>query len=268
MILGISSYTFTWAVGVPGNMPENPLTETGLLSKASQLGTKLIQVADNMPLDKMDESRLKSFISAAASAGVMLEVGSNRMTADKLERYIGIAEKAGSKILRFVIDGEGYAPPLNDIIALIRDAEPELKKRRIVLALENHDRLRCSEFARIIEKVGSRYLGICLDCANSFGAGEGFHEVVGTLAPYTVNFHLKEVSIRRKYHRMGFDVEGRPFGQGQLPLEWMLGQLTDRCRTAILELWTPPEDTLEKTIARENEWAVQSISYLRRFIRE
>jgi 3-oxoisoapionate decarboxylase len=109
----------------------------------------------------------------------------------------------------------------------------------------------------------SGYAGICLDCANSLGAGEGIREVVETLAPYTVNLHLKEILIRRKSHRMGFDVEGKPFGQGQLPLEWILSKLTTACRTAILELWTPPEESIEETIFKENSWAEQSIRYLR-----
>ena len=64
---------------------------------------------------------------------------------------------------------------------------------------------------------------------------------------------------------MGFDVEGKPFGEGNLPLEWMLTQLTSKCRTAILEQWTPPEETLEKTIIKERNWARQSITYLRNY---
>ena len=48
---------------------------------------------------------------------------------------------------------------------------------------------------------------------------EGFHEVVSMLASYTVNFHLKEVSIQGEYHKMGFDVGGKPFGQVCLPLK-------------------------------------------------
>jgi 3-oxoisoapionate decarboxylase len=266
MILGIGSYTFTWAVGVPGHIPPYPLDEMGLIGKASELGVGLIQIADNLPLDKMDDKRIDKLVSAAAASGMMLEAGSNRMTADRLEQYIGIADRIGSGILRFVIDGEGYAPPLNQIVSIIRDAEPELKRRNIILALENHDRLLSREFAEIIERAGTSNAGICLDCANSLGAGEGIREVVETLAPYTVNLHLKEILIRRKFHRMGFDVEGKPFGQGQLPLEWILSKLTNACRTAIVELWTPPEENIEGTILKESSWAGQSIRYLRNFI--
>jgi sugar phosphate isomerase/epimerase len=194
-----------------------------------------------------------------------LEAGANILDPFNLERYILIAEKIGSKILRFAIDGKNYSPALQDVIPIIKNAEPELKKRNIILALENHDRLFASDFREIIETVGSPHVGICLDCANSLGLGEGFHEVVTALAPYTVNFHLKEVFIKRKYHMMGFDVEGRPFGEGCLPLQWMLGQLPTKCKTAILEQWTPPEETIEKTIEKERDWAGRSISHLKNY---
>lgn len=41
MRLGISSYSFTWAVGVPGNLPQKPLECTDLLNLAKSLGVLL-----------------------------------------------------------------------------------------------------------------------------------------------------------------------------------------------------------------------------------
>lgn len=249
-------------------MPPDPLGWGDLLTKAKDLDIRLLQIADNIPLHVMAVDELDRLIRAASDRNIELETGANRMTAENLELYLGIAEKMGSKILRFVIDGEGYKPDLKEIISIIKNAEPELKNRHIILALENHDRFLARQFVQIIDEVGSSFLGICLDCANSLGAGEGFHEVVTQLAPFAVNFHLKEVSIKRKYHMMGFDIEGKPFSEGCLPLEWMLTQLTSKCRTAILELWTPPEETLEKTIEKESKWAEQSVRYLRTWIKD
>jgi sugar phosphate isomerase/epimerase len=262
MKLGISSYTFTWAVGVKDHLPENPLTWRGLLDLAQELGVGLIQIADNMPLNKLTEDELESLIRIASDKGIELEAGTNNMTTENLELYLTIAERIRSKILRFVIDGENFKPAPVEVISKIRDVESEFRKRKIILALENHDRFQAHQFRKIIEDVGSPYVGICLDCANSFGAGEGFREVVNLLAPYVVNLHLKEILIKRKYHKMGFDIEGRPFGEGCLPLEWILSQLAPECRTAILELWTPPENTIQQTIKKEIEWAEKSIRYL------
>lgn len=68
-------------------------------------------------------------------------------------------------------------------------------------------------------------MGICLDSVNSMGAGEGIETIVEVLSPYTVNLHVKDFVVQRVYHMMGFVVEGRPAGQGMLPLEYLLEKL-------------------------------------------
>lgn len=266
MRLGISSYSFTWAVGVPGNLPQKPLKCTDLLNLAKSLGVLLVQIADNMPLHEMTANQLENLVHQAWELNLEIEVGAKNLTASNLERYIQIAGMFHSKILRFVIDAPGYRPTIEEVIAIIVHAEPKLRERNIILAIENHDRMFTDEFVQIMEKVNSPYVGICLDCANSLGVGEGFHEVVQKLAPYTVNFHLKEVSIKRKYHMMGFDVEGKPFGEGCLPLEWMLEQLLPKCQTAILEQWTPPEADVQMSMVKELDWAKRSIAYLSKYM--
>jgi sugar phosphate isomerase/epimerase len=266
MKLGISSYSFTWAVGVPGQLPPQPLSGTDLLNRAKSLGISLVQIADNMPLHEKTTEQLKSLVNQARELNIEIEIGAKGLTAYNLERYIQIAEMFHSKILRFVIDGPGYRPTIEEVIAIITHAEPKLRERNIILAIENHDRMFADEFVQIMEKINSPYVGICLDCANSLGVGEGFHEVVQKLAPYTVNFHLKEVSIKRKYHMMGFDIEGKPFGEGCLPLEWMLKQLPPKCQTAILEQWTPPEAEVQLSMVKELDWAKKSIAYLSKYL--
>lgn len=265
MKLGISSHSFAWAVGRAGFLPEKRLNELDLLEKARELNVNLVQVADNLPLHEMGPERIEKLASQARKMNIGLEAGAGKMTPENLETYIQLAEKIGSGLLRFIVDGKNYEPPLDEIVAIIRNAEGELKRRNIVLALENHDRILSTEFVEIMERIGSSHVGMCLDCANSLGAAEGLKEVVLNLAPYAVNFHLKEISIRRKYHNMGFDIEGRPFGEGSLPLQWMLGQLPEKCKTAILEQWMPPEKTIQETLAKEDDWAGKSIKYLKPF---
>jgi len=41
----------------------------------------------------------------------------------------------------------------------------------------------------------------------------------------------------------------------------------NRCRSAILELWTPPEKEIEDTITKEERWANESIDYLKYIIK-
>ena len=117
---------------------------------------------------------------------------------------------------------------------------------------------------------GRGHVGICLDTVNSMGVPEGPRHVVATLGPYTVNLHLKDFVVQRVPSMQGFVVEGRPSGEGMLDVPWLLGEMQRygrRC-SAIVELWSTPLETPEKTIEREREWAMRSISNLRKWIQE
>jgi 3-oxoisoapionate decarboxylase len=83
-----------------------------------------------------------------------------------------------------------------------------------------------------------------------------------------VNLHVKDFTIYRTSHMMGFTIAGRPAGQGMLDVPWLLGELRRHGKdpNAILELWIPPEQELADTISKELRWAQESIAYLREFI--
>mgnify|MGYP001821072080 CR=1 FL=1 len=263
MKLGISSYTYTWSVGVPGSIPREPRDEIKLLQKAADLEVDCLQIADNLPLHNMKEERLRDLKQKAEEAGIELEVGARGMTPDMLFRYMEIASLLDSSILRFVIDGPHFTPSIKEVIGIVKEAVPELEKSNIRLAIENHDRLLAREFLEIVEGSQSPNVGICLDSVNSMGAGEGIETITTILAPNTFNLHIKEFLVERHPHMMGFTIVGRPVGQGQMPLAWILEQLGPFCQSAILESWTPPEATVEQTMAKETRWAIESINYLK-----
>ncbi len=263
MRLGVSSYTYTWSVGVRGSEPAQAWNEKDLVEKAVELGVDVLQIADNLPLHNWDEKRLFALKQLATESGLSLEVGARCMTPDLLVEYIGICEILGSTLLRFVIDGEGFRPAVNEVVWILKGVVSELENKGIRLAIENHDRLKALAFKEIIEGTGSDHVGICLDSVNSMGAGEGIETVTLLLAPYTLNLHIKEFLVQRHPHMMGFTIEGRPAGKGQLPLKWMLEQLGPGCETAILEQWTPPEKEIAATVSKEQRWAEESINYLK-----
>jgi len=265
MQLGISTYTYGWAVGTPDNRPAAHLNEQALLDRAKAFGIGLVQFGDNLPLHDLSTEQLEALYQRALEAKIDLEVGARGLTVEHLERYVEIALRVDAHLLRFVIDRADYEPPVDDVVSLLKEASPLLHRHRITLALENHDRLKAREFARIIERVGSDNVGICLDSVNSMGAGEGLEEVVETLAPYTVNLHLKDFGIERLPHQMGFQIDGRPAGQGMLNVPWLVEQVGQygRCQTAILEQWVVPEEDIRETILKEQRWAEESLAYLR-----
>lgn len=260
---GLSSYAYTWAVGVPGQEPDHPLTAFDLVNLTCEAGMTVLQIADNLPLHLLPSGELKKLGSYSKQRGISIEVGTRRLDEVTLGTYLAIASFFGSPFLRMVIDDGSYRPSLPEIKSQIINALPEMKKLGIRLAIENHDRLSCRQFAEIIDGTDPNWVGICLDTVNSLGAGEGLETVVERLAPLAINFHVKEFHIRRADHKMGFLVEGAVLGEGMLPLESIIPKLGRNCITAILEQWTPPAGSIAETIRREKEWAVRSAYYLK-----
>lgn len=265
MRLGVSSYTYTWAVGVPGSMPLKQLSANDLIDKAAASGLTLVQIADNLPLEKLEEIELVFLRKYGEAKGVEIEMGGRGLTPEHTIRCIEAAATLNSPILRMVIDGTGYEPDLDYVISVIKDLIPEFRSRKIKLAIENHDRFKAREFEKIIQSVGSEWVGICLDSVNSMGAGEGFEEVSRILLPYTINLHIKDFTIRRVSHKMGIVIEGAPAGSGMLNISELVNKLyfTNSCQSAILELWTPPEKDFADTLVKEERWANESIEYLK-----
>jgi 3-oxoisoapionate decarboxylase len=269
MQLGLSSYTYTWAVGVPGSVPANPLSAFGLVDKACNSGLKLVQIADNLPLEEKSDDELSELYEYAVKKGVSIEMGSRGLTPEHTIKCLETAQKLHSPILRMVIDRCGYEPDLRMIKDIIKELLPEFKSKKIRLAIENHDRFKAREFEEIINAAGKEWVGICLDSVNSMGAGEGFETVSELLIPYTINLHIKDFTIFRVSHKMGFVIEGRQAGKGMLNISSVISSLSKkgRCQSAILELWTPPEPEIEDTILKEERWALESVDYLKNILK-
>ena len=268
MRIGIGTYTYTWAIGVTGSLPAYPMDAKKLIGKAAELGVSCVQIADNMALAELGKPALTEIKEYAATKGIAIEVGGRGLTEENLDRHINLASFFNAPVLRMVIDQGTYKPSGDITTGVIRNALGNLAAAGVVLALENHDRLPASAFKKIIGEVDSRYAGICLDCVNSMGIGEGLETVVANLAPYTVNLHVKDFIVKRVSHMMGFVVEGVPAGQGFLDLPHLLKALEPygKCKSAILELWTPPENNLTGTLEKEEAWARESIVYMKKTI--
>ena len=270
MRLGISSYTYGWAVLMETGRPEESMGALDLLNRGKSLGVRVVQLCDNLPASTWEEPAVARIAARARETGVSIEVGTRGTAPAHLRRMIAIAARLHSRILRVVIDTAHDRPEGPEVIDRIHQVLAHLESAGVTLAIENHDRFTAESLARIVSSFPLACVGICLDTVNSFGALEGPGVVVETLGPYVVNLHLKDFAVERFAHLQGFTIEGRPLGQGRLNVTWLLGRLKEfgRDPNAIIELWTPPEADPAATIAKEAAWAEQSIQAARQFIRE
>ena len=263
-VAGIGSFAFGWAAahGTP------PLDEHSLLAFAREHGITLVQLGDNLPVHEWSAERLGRFVEASRDAGIGVELGARGLTEEHLRRYLDLCRVLRATLLRFVPDAQSYQPTVDELVALLRNAAAALAAAGVTLAIENHDRFPAAALRHIVEEAGTRHVGVCLDTANSLGAGEGLAAVTDILAPLTVNVHVKDVAIRRLPHLMGFHIEGRALGDGQLSIRDTLERVASygRCGSVILEGWTPLGTMMEETIARERADAAVGIERLKRWV--
>lgn len=266
MRLGLGTYCYMWAHGVPGHHPETPMSAFDLLERSAALGARVVQFGPNLPLNEVD---LGALGSRARALRIELEVGVAGLEPDQIRAGAALCEALGATLLRTVDLYDGPARTAAEFEGKLRAALPVVERAGLRLAVENA-RTPARAMAAALDAVGSPHLGVTLDTVNSLAIPEGTVEVVDALARHTLCLHVKDFRVRRIWHMMGFTVEGTPAGQGQLDVPWLLDRLGEAGRNpnAILELWVPQQETLAETIALEETWVKESISYLRRFIAE
>ena len=108
MKLGVSSFTFPWAIG--GIEADHPLAMDAfaLLEKAHSLSAEVLQIADNLPIGHLGDAELQKLKTAADNFGIALEVGTRGIRSENIDRFLSIAQILGSPILRVVIDSKGH----------------------------------------------------------------------------------------------------------------------------------------------------------------
>ena len=266
MRLGLGSYACAWEIGVPGFFDgQSRMDAVGFIRQTADLGLRLAQIADNIPLQTIDRAELERIREASRTSGVQLELGTRGISPEHVRLYIELCRYLDCELLRVVVDTRAHEPSPDEVVDIVRTLVPELRKAGVTLAIENHDRFPARTYVDIVERIADPAVGICLDTVNSFGALEGPEIVVNTLAPHVVNLHVKDFKIRRMPHMMGFEITGVPAGEGQLNIGWLVSVLNKAGRdpSAILELWPSPEIDFDTMITKESGWRRKSVRNLR-----
>ena len=262
--LGISSWTYPWAIGVNGYpSPARPMRLADLLERAAALKVSVVQIADNLPVHKLGPEELRDIRDQAVSLGIKIEIGTRGVEPDHLLLYLNLALKLDALLVRTLTHTLESQPSLEQAEQWIREVLPEFEANGVTLGLENYEKHSSFALASTVRRFDSKHIGICLDTVNSLGVLELPQDVVETLAPLTVNLHVKDFLIERVPYKMGYIVSGAPAGLGQLDIPWLLSQMRSDEVSAILEQWPPLKESVEATIAMEQDWAECGVQYLR-----
>jgi sugar phosphate isomerase/epimerase len=249
--------------------PAHPVDAFELLRRTCDLGLHVIQYGPNLPLDVLSAADLDRLIAQAREWDIEFEICTRGIETDHLRRQLALCERTGAKLLRTIPEIGGAAAPVAVIPGYLRAILPDLERTGIKLGIEN-GKIPALELKAILDDVGSPMIGVVLDMVNSLAVPEGWRYVTEILAPYTICLHHKEFVVMRYWHMMGFTVEGRPAGQGQLDTRWLLDTL-DRAGAqynVILEVWPPEQKTVEEAVTLEDQWVKEGIPYLRQFVKD
>jgi 3-oxoisoapionate decarboxylase len=266
MRLGISSFAYAWAIGVPGYGGAG-MDVLAFLRRCCAHGVKLVQIADNLPVHQLGNQGFDDLISLERELGISVQLGMRGCAPDFLLRYLGFCERLRAPLLRVVIDSKQDKPDPHEAARRFRLVARDFERSGVVIAIENHDRFKARELRQVIEESESGAIGSCIDSVNSFGAAEGTETVLSALGPSALCLHIKDFAIDRLPHNMGFTIRGVPAGKGLLDLPAVIADLASCGREpdAFLELWPPLEGTIEETVAKEELWVGESLDYLSSF---
>ncbi len=267
MKLGVTSYTYRWAVGGDKRFGdsvtvEKPLKPFELVQKVADLGIEVVQICENVDLNLPDKE-LRKIGKTADDLGIKLELGASGMDISVLKRCVKMAELAHASLVRvYPTEKE----PVTRIAERIREFLPVLQTKNLLLAVENSSLwlYTSRELAELFGKVDSPFFGACVDVVNSTGLLEKPLETVQTLAPYAMCLHLKDYRIQRR-EVSGFMIFGVPIGTGMLDTKAVLNALRNAGRDPdiLLEQFMGKKETVQETLAEEDKWVKEAIKYVR-----
>jgi sugar phosphate isomerase/epimerase len=232
--LGVVQYSFALRLAA-----ERAAGKTGLadpltfLEHCHELGAGGVQIG----LGIRSREYLAALRTKSEGHGMDLE-GTIRLPKDDAdcERFtaeVRCACEAGMKVMRTVLlggrryeqftRGEDFRRACAQAEQSVKRAEPIISKNDLQLAIENHKDYRAAELMALLQRLGSRHVGACVDTGNSIALLEEPLEVVRTLAPRAFTVHLKDMAVAECAD--GFLLSEVALGEGFLDLPKMIALL-------------------------------------------
>lgn len=233
MMLGVDSWSFSFAFGIRDVKPAKRMTARDMLAKVCAWGLKGAQVGvGDMP--PLGSSEFNAFRKTVQERGLYWEVSAGMVQReDGVRRALEYNAALGTKVVRAFMEGFGIQfkgisldDYVSEAIAHIKNLLPEFERRGLFLCLENHGGLRMKHIRRVLETFPSKHLGLNLDTGNPVLTFEDPVAGIKELAPRTYTCHLKDWNLIRS--KDGLIVRGCALGDGVVNLKAALNILRTR----------------------------------------
>jgi sugar phosphate isomerase/epimerase len=261
MPVGLSTYAFFWR---SSDAAPQPLGLPEMLTQTKALGGTVFQICDYPAIESMSPARLRGLRDHAADLDVTLELGTRGISLAHLERYRELAALLGAGFVRSMLHTADHKPSPAEAIGLLRQALPAYRDQGVTLGLETYEQVPTKDLLAVVQGVDSPNLGVCLDPGNCVARLEMPAYVIGEVAPYVVNMHIKDFVFTRQDGWVGFSLTGCPLGTGLLDYDGMVRTVQPEARgiSQIIEHWLPRASTMEATCRTEQEWTRRSCVFL------
>jgi sugar phosphate isomerase/epimerase len=154
---------------------------------------------------------------------------------------------------------EGFRKDFERCQNLIARAEPILKRNRLKLAIENHKGWRAAEQAAWLKRLGSEWVGVCLDFGNNMALCEDPMDTVRILTPYAVMSHIKDMALGS--YEDGFLLSEVVLGKGILNLREMVRMVREKDANMPIYLEMITRDPLKIPVFTDKYWLTFDDSY-------
>jgi len=181
---------------------------------------------------------------------------------ERFEAALRTAKQAGAKVIRTAIGGRRYEQFSNAgqfeafaarSLKSLQLAGPLATRQRMRLAIENHKDWRIDQMLDMLKRLGSEYVGVCVDTGNSFALLEDPMAVVEAYAPVGFSAHLKDMAVGE--YEEGFLLADVPLGQGVLDLSKMVEILRRANPEIKFSLEMATRDALKVPCLTDKYWA-------------
>ena len=263
-MIGLSTYSFFWQ---HSDRAPTPLDLPAMLHRTHELDAQVFQICDYLPILGYSDADLRNLKAQADDLGITLELGTRGISNVILSTFLRLAELLGAKVIRSMVNSGDQRPTLTEAQTLLKQSLPAYEAAGVTIALETYEQIKSRDLVSLVEAVGSKSLGICLDPANCVAALEHPNDVIDRCAPYVANIHVKDFAFTRRGGWVGFTLEGADLNKGLLDYGHLMKTVDPESRgiNRVIEHWLPWQDNFDETCRLENLWNANNLAYMRNF---
>jgi len=228
--LGIDDFSYNIRsraekAGYTPKVTQDPLT---FLKYCHSIGAGGVQCA----IGRRDEAYAKELRTYVEENDLFIEDSvwlGGKVDLERFEAGVASVKVAGARAIRGFCGGRRYEQfdireRFDEFADLswkaIESVAPIVEKYRIPLAIENHKDWLIPYMSKMLRKIDSEYVGVCIDTNNSFALLEDPMDLVEAYATWAHSVHLKDMAVCE--YEGGFLLADIAFGEGTLDLPRMV----------------------------------------------